>query len=54
MKDIRTGYFVRFRLYGINNTITLYNGSQFRNWQCVMADEFKEQFEVVEVLNFDI
>ena len=54
MKDIRTGYFVRFRLYGINNTITLYNSSQFHNWQDVMAGEFKDQFEIVEVLNFDI
>ena len=54
MKAIGTGYFVRYRLYGINNTITLYNSSQFHNWQDVMAGEFKDQFEVVEVLNFDI
>lgn len=54
MKAIGTGYFVRYRLYGINNTITLYNSSQYHNWFDVMQIEFKEQFEVVEVLNFDI
>lgn len=54
MKAIGTGYFVRFRLYGINNTMTFYHASQYHNWFDVMQIEFKEQFEVVEVLNFDI
>ena len=54
MKPIRIGYFVRYRLYGINNTITLYNSSQYHNWFVVMKTEFKDQFKVVEVLNFDI
>lgn len=52
--NIGTGYFVRYRLFDINNTITLYSGSQFRNWYGVMEDEFKDRFKVVEVLNFDI
>jgi hypothetical protein len=53
MKDIQTGYFVRYRLYGINNTITLYHASQYHNWQDVMVEEFGKQFEIVGVYEFD-
>lgn len=53
MKGIQTGYFVRYRIYGINNTITLNHASQYQNWQWVMREEFKEQFEIVGVYEFD-
>ena len=54
MKAIGTGYFVRYRLYGINNTITLYNSSQLWNWEDAMMVGFGLQFDIVEILNFDI
>ena len=53
MVDIHTGYFVRYRIYGINNTITFNHASQYHNWQDVMASEFKDQFEIVGVYEFD-
>lgn len=53
MKDIQTGYFVRYRLYGINNTITLHFSAQYQNWQWAMRENFKEQFEIVGVYEFD-
>ena len=48
-----TGYFVRFRFYGVNNTMTFYKSYALYNWQDVMREEFGKNFEIVGIYEFD-
>ena len=47
------GYFIRYRIYGINNTITFHSSTQYQNWTAVMEDGFNSQFEVIEIHEFN-
>ena len=47
-----TGYFVRYRLFDVNNTITLHSSAQLRNWSAAMENEF-DSFEIIGVYEFD-
>ena len=47
-------YFVRFRLYGVNNTMHFHAQFQFSNWCDVMKANFQNQFEVIEIIPYEI
>ena len=47
-------YFIRYRLYGINNAIHFHGSTQYINWITVMEENFDNQFEVVEIIPYDI
>lgn len=47
-------YFIRFRLYGVNNVMHFRAQSQYLNWQDAMKTNFQNQFEVIEIIPYDI
>lgn len=47
-------YFIRFRLYGVNNVMHFHAQSQYLNWQDAMKTNFQNQFEVIEIIPYDI
>ena len=47
-------YFVRFRLYGINNVMHFRAQSQFLNWSDAMEENFQNQFEIIEIIPYNI
>lgn len=48
-----TGYFIRYRIYGINNTITFHGATQYQNWTAVMEEGFGDQFKVIGIYEFN-
>lgn len=52
-KVVRKGFFIHYRLYEIDNVITLYRAGQYRDWSAAMEDTFKDQFEIVSVNEFE-
>lgn len=49
---MQTGYFIKYRIYDINNTIVFHGSSQYINWTYVMENNFAEQFEVISIEPF--
>ena len=47
-------YFVRYRLYGVNNAAHFHGMSQYTNWTYVMEQGFGDQFEVISIDPYDI
>lgn len=47
-------YFIRYRLYGINNAIHFHGSSQYITWTAVMEENFGDQFEIVEIIPYDM
>ena len=43
-------YFVRYRLYDINNVICFSTFSQYQNWLTVMEENFNEVFIITELI----
>lgn len=53
---MKTWYFVKYRLYGINNGIHFSTFSQYQNW-CVMMEKLNKwggEFTVLEIIPYDI
>ena len=50
---INVGYFIRYRVYGINNTITFHSAAQYQNWIAIMENGLNDQFEVIEICEFN-
>lgn len=47
-------YFIRYRLYDINNVIHFSTFSQYQNWVVVMENNFNEQFIITQVIEYDV
>lgn len=54
MKAIERWYFIRYRLYDINNTIHFSTFSQYQNWSSVMEKNFEEWFEIEEIIDYNM
>ena len=49
-----TAYFIRYRLYGINNVMHFHGSAQYQNWTSVMEENFKDQFKIISIDTYDI
>lgn len=52
--SLSTFYFLRYRLYGVNNTAHFPTASCYQNFTEVMERNFKEFFEIIEVTTYDV
>lgn len=54
MKSIERWYFVRYRLYDINNVIHFLTFSQYQNWSSVIEENFGDFFTITEIIDYDV
>ena len=47
-------YFIKYKLYDINNVIHFETFSQYQNWLTAMEKNFEKFFEVTEVHTYDV
>ena len=47
-------YFIKYKLYDINNVIHFETFSQYQNWLTAMEKNFEKFFEVTEVHTSDV